>query len=120
MVANMANNYNNSDLISPNFAAHYDQLSDNVERLSSAFGTVKSSGGLSLVGAFNVAFNSVFTVIAMVWDGITMYTGMITSLASDFTFLDQTTTLMFLGGVLAIVISYLMFVWLSSVTRGKI
>jgi hypothetical protein len=119
-VASFSSNYNQPGMINANFASHYDHLTTNVARLSSAFGAVQSTGGLNLIGVFNVAFNSVFTVIAMVWDGVTMYTGMVANIAGDFTFLDQNVILLFLGGVVAIIICYLIFVWLSSVTRGKI
>ena len=120
MVAAVANNYNNQDIISPNFASHYSQLSTNLNQLDTSYSTVKGSGGLNLIGTFNVAFNSVFTVVAMVWEGLGIYAGMAGNVTSDFSFLDQTTVLLFLSGIVALLTTYLIFVWLSSVSRGKI
>lgn len=119
-VASVAQNYGNDDMISPEFAAHYSKLQTNLDALSSATNAVQGSGGLNLIGSFNVAFNSVFTVIVMIWDGILIYTGMASNVASDFNFLDQSTMLVFLGGIIAILTTYLIFIWLSSVSRGKI
>lgn len=119
-VASIAQNYNNQDIISSSFANHYSQLQHNLGKLDTSTKAVQGSSGLSLIGTFNVAFNSVFTVITMIWDGLLIYTGMASNMAGDFNFLDSATIFMFLGGVIAILTTYLIFVWLSSVTRGKI
>lgn len=119
-VGSLADNYNNQDIVSPSFAAHYDKLNDNKDKLETSFAAVRSGNGLDLVGTFNVAFNSVFTVINMLWDSLLIYTNMVPNIVSDFNFLDSTTILMFLSGLLAILTTYLIFIWISSVTRGKI
>ena len=119
-VASVADNYGNMDIISSDFAAHYDKLQEMSGNLDKSTDAVQGSSGLNLVGAFNVAFNSVFTVIVMVWDGLTIYGTMGTHLAEDFSFLDYNTIKILIGGIIAILTTYLIFVWLSSVTRGKI
>jgi hypothetical protein len=119
-VAGIANNYQNTNIISENFASHYSHLQDNLNSLDTSYKATKGSGGLNLIGAFNVAFNSVFTVIIMVWDGITLYSGMAGTIVSDFTFLDSGVITIFLSAIIAMLTAYLVFVWLSSVMRGKI
>jgi len=119
-VASVANNYHNEDIISQNFADHYSKLNDNINQLNTAYSATKGTGGLNLIGAFNVAFNSVFTVIVMVWDGLAIYGTMAGNMAGDFSFLDQNTILIFLGAIVAMLTTYLIFIWLSSVSRGKI
>lgn len=119
-VASIASNYNNNEIISEDFANHYSQLSTNYQQLDTSYRAVKGTGGLNLIGTFNVAFNSVFTVIVMVWDGISIYTGMAGNLAGDFSFLDQRVVGLLLGAIIACVTATLIFVWLSSVSRGKI
>lgn len=120
MVAAVANNYNNQEIISEDFANHYSKLSTNLNQLDTSYSAVKGTSGLNLVGTFNVAFNSVFTVVAMVWDGVMIYTGMASNISSDFSFLDQTTMVLFLSGLIAIIVVYLIFIWISSVSRGKL
>lgn len=119
-VASVAQNYSNDDIISAEFAAHYSKLSTNLNQLDTGYQSVQGDGGLNLVGTFNIAFNSVFTVITMVWDGVLIYTGMASNIAGDFNFLDKSTVLLFLGSVIAMMTAYLVFVWLSSVSRGKL
>jgi hypothetical protein len=120
-VASIADNYDNTNIIDEDFAAHYDKLQSMKSNLDTSAKAVQDpEGGLDLVGAFNVAFNSVFTVIVMVWDGLSLYAGMATNLASDFSFLDKNVIIIFTTGLIAILTAYLIFVWLSSVTRGKI
>ena len=120
MTGSIANNYHNQVIVSPAFAQHYSSLSTQLASLDTTNKAVQGSGGLNLIGTFNVAFNSVFTAIVMVWDSVLIYTGMASNLSGDFTFLDQTTMLVFLGGIIAIVTTFLIFIWLSSVSRGKI
>ena len=119
-VSSVANNYGNTDIISEDFQNHYSKLSDNLNQLDTSFSSVKGTSGLDLIGSFNIAFNSVFTVIVMVWDGIMIYTGMTQNIASDFTFLDKTVMYTLLTGIIACLTAYLIFIWLSSVSRGKI
>lgn len=120
MVASVANNYNNQNMISPSFAQHYAKLNTNLNLLNNANSAVQGSSGLNLIGTFNVVFNSVFTVVAMVWDSVLIYTGMVTNVSQDFSFIDKTTVYTFLTAIVAIIVTYLMFIWLSSVSRGKI
>lgn len=119
-VASVADNYNNQAIISPAFAQHYDQLSDNIANLETSYQSVKSSNGLDLIGTFNVAFNSVFTVVNMMWDSLLIYTGMASNISGDFNVFDSTTVLIFLTSIIAMITVYLIFIWLSSVTRGKL
>lgn len=119
-VAGIAENYHNYEIVSPQFSQNYDKLNQNLDYLSTSYSSVKGTGGLNLIGTFNVAFNSVFTVIAMVWNSIAIYTGMAGNLSSDFGFLDAAVVSIFLQAVIGILIASLIFVWLSSVSRGKI
>lgn len=119
-VGSLADNYNNHEIVSDSFAAHYDQLNANKDNLETSFQSVKSGNGLDLVGTFNVAFNSVFTVINMMWDSLLIYTDMIPNVVGDFNFLDSTTIIIFLSGIIAIITTYLIFIWLSSISRGKL
>lgn len=119
-VLSIAQNYNNNDIIDPDFQAHYSRFQTNIDRLGNVTNTVQGSGGLSFAGTFEVAFNSVFTVIVMVWDSILIYTGMASNIAGDFSFIDSTTSFIFFTGLIAVITTFLIFIWLSSVSRGKI
>jgi hypothetical protein len=119
-VGSIADNYNNQEIVSASFADNYDKLSANTANLETSFQSVKSGNGLDLVGTFNVAFNSVFTVVNMMWDSLLIYTNMAGNVADDFNFLDSGTVLIVLSTLIAMITTYLIFVWLSSISRGKL
>ena len=124
-VAGMNSNYVNvdginHDVVNPAFAAHYDKLQTNLNLVNGANSAVQGNNGLNLVGAFDIAFNSVFTVFAMVGNSILIYTGMASNVVGDFNFLEQAPITIFIETMIALIVIGVMFVWLSSVTRGKI
>jgi hypothetical protein len=124
-VAGMNSNYVNvnginHDVVNPNFQAHYDKLNSNLELVNGANSAVQGNSGLNLVGAFDIAFNSVFTVFAMVGNSILIYTGMSQNIVGDFNFLEQAPVTIFIETMIALIVIGTIFVWLSSVTRGKI
>jgi hypothetical protein len=119
-VTSLASNYGNTEIIDPTFTENYNKLQNNLDQLDVTNQAVQGSGGLNLIGAFDIAFNSVFTAIVMVWQGILLYTGMAFNLSNDFSFIDQQTVYLFVTGIIAILTTYLIFIWLSSVSRGKI
>ena len=124
-IADTSSNYVNIPgvnhvVINPNMAAHYNQWYANIDKLNSMTKSVQDSKGLSLIGTFDVAFNSVFTVIALLWQTIAIYTGMAAFIPQDVNFLPNAPIVIFVSSLLAIVTVYLILVWLSSIMRGKI
>jgi hypothetical protein len=124
-IADTSNNYINipgvnHDVVSPEFASHYAKLNDLLSKSDSMSSAVQGSGGLSIIGTFDIAFNSVFTVIAMIWQTILIYTGLGSWIPNDFTFISAAPMRMFISAVLACGTIYIVFVWLSSIMRGKI
>jgi hypothetical protein len=124
-IADTNNNYSNiagisKDVVSPTFASHYANINQYLTKADSMTSAVQGSGGFSLIGTFDVAFNSVFTVIALIWETIKIYTGMASWIPQDFSFISATPVKLFLSGIIAIITIYLIFVWLSSIMRGKI
>lgn len=124
-LADTNNNYANipdvnKNVISPEFESHYSQFDAIINKANGMTSAVQSSGGLSFLGAFDVAFNSVFTVIALVWSSVLIYTGMAKWIPQDFTFISAGPVTLVLGGVIAIISIYLIFVWVSSISRGKL
>lgn len=124
-IGDTSNNYSNiagvnHDVVSPSFAAHYSQFDNIINKANGMTSAVQGSGGLSIIGTFDIAFNSVFTVIKLVWDTILIYTNIATFIPQDFPFLSFGPISIFLSAMLGIISIYLIFVWLSSIMRGKI
>jgi hypothetical protein len=120
VIGSMATNYNRSDLVSPSFSANYNKLNSLLTDLETSRVAVTSPQGLSFIGTFNVAFNSIFTVFKLVLNSIDMFGSMAASVVSDYSFLDAGVIKILMGILLAGLLVITLFVWISSVTRGRI
>lgn len=116
----MSVNYNRSDLVSPSFSNNYNKLNSLLGDLETSRSAVTSPQGLSFIGTFNVAFNSIFTVFKLVLNSLDMFGSMTASVISDYTFLDAGVVKIILGVLLASLLTLVIFIWISSVTRGRI
>ena len=59
-VGSMAVNYDRPDLVSPAFSNNYNKLNSLLDDLESTRTATTSTAGLSFIGTFNIAFNSIF------------------------------------------------------------
>src|SRR3990172_2984765 len=65
-VGSMAVNYDRPDLVSPAFSNNYNKLNSLLDDLECTRTATTSTQGLSFIGTFNIAFNSIFTVFKLV------------------------------------------------------
>lgn len=119
-IASMAVNYDRPDLVSPSFSNNYNKLNSLLGDLDSARTATTSTQGLSFIGTFNVAFNSIFTVFKLVLNSLDMFGSMTASIISDYTFLDAGVIKILLGVLVSGLLVSIIFIWISSVTRGRI
>ena len=114
-VAGISDEYDSNLLTNKQFAENYDKLTEQTERIETARGTA----GLSFIGTFDVAFQSTFTVIQMVFQTLNLFGDITGSFAEDFG-LDPTVTKIVFLIALSILTVYLVWIWISSISRGKI
>lgn len=119
-ITDVSSNYGNSNLVDAAFSEKYDKLSALTAKVETARSSSSAGSKLSFVGAFDVAFKSTFTVIQMVFQSLALYTTMVDDFVSDYTFLDSgvMSTLLTVG--LAILTVFLVFIWISSISRGRV
>jgi hypothetical protein len=121
MIAGISQNYGSNTLLSPSFQNNYNKLSSITSSVSSMSNASQGNqGGLSFIGTFNVIFAGTFTVISLLFGMVGLYTGTAASFVSDFTFLNAQVVQVFFIIVIGIMMTLLIFKWLSSVTRGKL
>jgi hypothetical protein len=116
----MAINYDRNDLVSDSFSENYNKLNTLTVDLESARVATTSPQGLSFIGTFNVAFNSIFTVFKLVLNSLDIFGTMSADIVSDYTFLDAGVVKILLGVLLSALLTAIIFIWISSVTRGRI
>lgn len=66
MFADMAQEYDNTGIIDPQLQSRYNVLTNMTDTASSIYSSVTAPGGLTLIGSFNILFQSVFVVLQLV------------------------------------------------------
>ncbi len=108
------------EIVSDSFARNYDKLDDITGKVDTMKNTTQSGEGLSFRGLFDVTFGAAFTAIQLVFSSLNIFGDMSVNVIADFTFLDAHTVRIFFISGFAIITTILVFVWLSSISRGKI
>lgn len=119
MVQGVADNYGRSDLVDEEFSQNYDKLTNITNSVDTILETTRSGSGLSFRGAFDVTFGAAFTAIQLVFSGLGLLQDVFINFAVDFGVPTAVANIMFIVGFSAITVT-LIFVWLSSISRGKI
>jgi len=118
MVQSVSTNYNNSNLVDSSFSDKYNKLNNITSSVSTILNTTRSGSGLSFIGAFDVTFGAAFTAIQLVFGILTLMQNVFINFALDFGIPSQVGGIMFIIGFSAITVT-LIYVWLSSISRGR-
>ena len=119
MIAGIGDEYDSTLLTNEDFAANYDTLVEQTERIETARSAASAGEGLSFIGTFDVAFQSTFTVIQMVFQTLNLFGDMSGSFAGDFGLDEKVISLDFIIG-LSILTVIIVLIWISSISRGKL
>ncbi len=118
-IAGIQDEYDSTLLTNEEFAGKYDKLTEQTEKIETARSAAAAGEGLSFVGTFDVAFQSTFTVIQMVFSTLNLFGDMTGSFAEDFGFDPTVTRIVFIIG-LSILATIITFIWISSISRGRL
>jgi len=118
-IAGIQDQYNTDILTNEDFSANYDKLSDQVSKIGTARNASAEASGLSLIGRFDVAFQSTFTVFQMVYQSLGLFDGMTQSFGGDFG-LDETVTRIIFLSALAILTTLIVWQLVGAISRGRI
>tara|TARA_R100000687_G_C6390339_1_gene136994 strand:+ start:162 stop:620 length:459 start_codon:yes stop_codon:yes gene_type:complete len=118
-IAGIQDQYNTDILTNEDFSANYDKLSDQVAKIGTARNSSAEASGLSLIGRFDVAFQSTFTVFQMVYQSLGLFDGMTQSFGGDFG-LDATVTRIIFLSALAILTTLIVWQLVGAISRGRI
>ena len=119
MVQGIADSYGRTDLVNEDFSSNYDKLSNVTDSVGTILATTRSGSGLSFKGAFDVTFGAAFTAIQLVFSTLGLMQNVFINFASDFGMPTAVANILFIVGFSIITVT-LIFVWLSSISRGKI
>jgi hypothetical protein len=79
-----------------------------------------NSSGLKLLGNFDIAFQSTWTVFALVWGTIDLYASMGSNFVITFTFIPSVIIKVLLYVLVSILVAFTVFNLISCVTRGRL
>lgn len=119
MVQGIAINYDRTDLIDEDFAETYDKIDNVTEPVKILLAQTTSGEGLSFKGAFDVAFGAAFVAINLIFGTVTLLSNIFSNILVDFGVPLKIAQIMFTVGFVTITAT-LIFVWLSSISRGRI
>ena len=119
LVQSMSSEYNEPDMVDKNFNSTFDKFSENTENIEEIYSSVNSSEGLTPKGTFDVFFESTFSVITLIFSSLTTIGEQIFGFGSYFEIPSEVSgifLLLILMGVIAMVV----FIVISSISRGKL
>ncbi len=119
MIIGVASEYGDTTIINQQIIDNYNKLENSTSTLDIALAEVRSGEGLGFRGAFDVAFAATFTIFQLVLSTTDLIGSVLISFAPDFGFDNRVIGILAILGTLVITIT-LIFVWISSISRGKI
>jgi len=118
MIGSVANDYNNTDIISPEFSDKFDKFSENVDTGGEMWAASSGEGGLSLVGTADLLFFSTFKVISLVFDSVSLAWTQMAEFG-EFFGIPSVISNIFVGLIFSILTVMIVFIIISSIRSGK-
>ncbi len=119
MIGGISDEYDSTLLTNEDFAANYDTLVEQTNRIETAREASAAGDGLSFLGNFDVAFQSTFTVFQMIFQTLDLFGGMSDGFSEDFGVDPSVVRITFLIA-LSLLTMYIVWNIISSISRGKI
>ena len=118
-IASVESGYGVENMTDESYRERYDTLTDTTEDIYLMQNATSSEEGLSVVSTYTTMFKSTFSVIGLVFGSFDVARLTMKNLAQDIG-MDSNLANLFFGAILTIIISIIIFVILSSITKGRI
>jgi phage shock protein PspC (stress-responsive transcriptional regulator) len=118
MVGSLANDYNNENVVDPEFSNKFDKFSEDTDRAVEMWNATTSEGGLSLIGTSELLFFSTFKVISLIFNGVVASGQQLTGFGEFFGIPSEVTGI-FLVLIFSILTVIIVFLILSSIRSGR-
>lgn len=119
-LSGLGSEYSNTDLTSDTFSANYDKLTAIADKVEVMRSSSTAGEGLTFLGSFDVAFQATFTVLQLVFSTLGLVGSIPGKMIVDFTFIDSIVVANFFILAFSIITTILVFVWISSISRGRL
>jgi len=111
--------YNVTNMTDESYQSRYDTLTESSSKIYQMQNATSSEEGMSVVSTYTTMFKSTFTVIGVVFGSFGMFTTTMNNFAEDIG-MDSTLANIVFGGILVIIICIVVFIIISSISRGRL
>ena len=118
MIGSVANDYDNTNIISPDFSDKFDKFSENVDTGGEMWAASTGEGGLSLFGTADLLFFSTFRVISLVFSSV-VAAGQQMAGFGEFFGIPSEISSIFMVLIFTILTVSIVFIIISSIRSGK-
>ncbi|MHA1201367.1 MAG: hypothetical protein ACTSQ4_02445 [Candidatus Heimdallarchaeaceae archaeon] len=118
-IAGISQEYDTNILTSEDFQENYNKLTESTGGIETARKAASDTGGLSFIGTFDVAFQSTFTFIQMIFSTLDLLGDVTGNFAADFGLDSNVVSIAFQIG-LSILTIIIVSIWISSISRGRL
>lgn len=116
MVGALAVDYGSPEIVNENFQEHYNKLEENTNTAADMLSATSSSGGLSLIGTFEILLSSTFSIINLVLGSFAVVGSQVAHIGSDFGIPTQVTAIL-LTVFLSIITVSIVFIVINAVNK---
>ncbi len=119
-IAGISDEYDTDIIINEDFSEKYDRLQDLSGKVEIGRNASSSATKLKFLGSFDVVFQSTFTVIQTIFSSLGLIGDVTEEFKSDTFGFDLGVVNIVFISALAILTVVIVFVWISSIARGRI
>ena len=118
-IASSSKGYNVPNMTDESYQSRYDTLTESSSKIYQMQNATTSKEGMSVVSTYTTMFRSTFSIIGLIFGSFSMATTSMNNFAQDIGMSSNLANLLF-GGILVIIICIIVFVVISSISRGRL
>jgi len=117
-MAGTASGYNVSGMVDPDFQEDYDTFTNSSIDIYKMQNATASGEGMSVISTYTEVFKATFSIISIIFGGLVSVNAVLANFAVDFGVPTAVANIMF-PAILVMIISTLVFVIISAVSKGR-
>jgi len=118
-VASSDSGYNVENMTDESYSRRYDTLTNSTQDILLMQNATASGEGMTVISVFTTMFQATFSVITIVFGSFGMATTTMTNFGQDLGMSSGMANLVF-GSILVLIIATIVFIIISSISRGRL
>ncbi|MHA2019053.1 MAG: hypothetical protein ACTSXY_12365 [Promethearchaeota archaeon] len=118
-IASSSRGYDVTNMTDANYQDRYDTLTESSSKIYLMQNATASKEGISVISTFTTMFSATFSIIGIIFGSLSMATTTLNNFGQDIGMSSTMANLVF-GAISVIIISTIVFIIISSVSRGRL